>query len=91
MSVTYNITLSAAQDKALSIVAADQQEWIENAVFERCRNAINEIAKQEIERKMAAGETISGTKEDLVLDADIETAAERQARLEEELASRQAQ
>lgn len=91
MSVTYNITLSAAQDKALSIVALDQQEWIENAVFERCRNAINEIAKQEIERKMAAGETISGTKDDLVLAAVIETAAERQARLEEELASRQAQ
>jgi hypothetical protein len=40
MSQTYTITLSDAQDKALSVVAVDQQDWIENAVFERCRIAL---------------------------------------------------
>ena len=89
MSKTYTVTLTEAQDKALSVVALDQQEWIENAVFERCRNAINEIAKVEIERKLALGETISGSKEDIVLAADIETAAEREERLAREYASRQ--
>lgn len=84
MSKTYTITLSDAQDKALSVVALDQQDWIENAVFERCRIAIEEIVAAEVERITAIGGTISGTKEDIVNAADVETAAERQARLEAE-------
>ena len=88
MSVNYTITLSDAQNKALSTVVFNQQEWIENAVFERCRIAIDEIVKQEVERKISLGETISGSKEDIVLAADIETAAEKNARLEEEDANR---
>lgn len=89
MSKTYTITLTDAQDKALSIVVASQQEWIENAVFERCRLAIEEIINVEVQRKLAAGETISGSKEDIVMAADIETAAERNERLAAEAASRQ--
>ena len=81
MSKTYTITLSEAQDKALSVVALDQQDWIENVVTERCRIAIDEIVNAEVQRKLANNETISGTKEDIVNAADIETAAERQARL----------
>jgi hypothetical protein len=89
MSKTYTITLSDAQDKALSVVAIDQQEWIENAVFERCRLAIEEIVNAEVQRKLAAGETISGSKEDIVLATNIETAAERNAKLEAEHEARQ--
>lgn len=89
MSKTYTITLTDAQDKALSVIALDQQEWIENAVFERCRVAINEIAKQEIERKLSLGETISGTKDDIVLAAEIETAAEKALRIQSEIEARQ--
>ena len=84
MSVNYTITLSDAQNKALSVVAASQQEWIENAVYERCRIAIEEIVNAEVQRKLAAGETISGSKEDIVMAADVETAAERNARFEAE-------
>ena len=47
MSKSYTITLSDAQNKALSYLAVDQQEWIENAVFERCRIAIEEIVNAE--------------------------------------------
>jgi hypothetical protein len=43
----------------------------------------------EIQRKLAAGETISGSKEDLVLAADIETAAEKQARMTAEFEEQQ--
>jgi hypothetical protein len=78
---TYTITLSDAQDKALSVIALDQQDWIENAVTERCRLAIDEIVAAEVARITAIGGTISGTKEDIVNAANIETAAERQARL----------
>lgn len=88
MSKTYTITLSDAQDKALSVVALNQQEWIENAVFERCRIAIDEIVNAEIQRKLAAGEPISGSKEDIVLAADIETAAEKNERLQSEIDAR---
>ena len=79
MAKTYTITLSDAQDKALSVFAIDQQDWIENAIFERCRVAIENIVASEVQRKLAANETISGTKEDIVNAAPIKTAAERQA------------
>ena len=79
---TYTITLSDAEDKALGFVAFSQQEWIDNAVHERCRIAIEEIVASEVQRITANGGTISGTKEDIVNSADIESAAERQARLE---------
>lgn len=84
MTKTYTITLSEAEDKALSTVAFDQNEWIQNAVHARCAYAIDEIVQSEIQRKLALGEPITGTKEDIVLAADVETAAERQTRLEEE-------
>lgn len=79
MSVQYTITLSDAENKALGVVAASQQDWIDNAVHERCRIAIEEIVNAEVQRKLAAGETISGTKEDIVINAPIKSAAERNA------------
>jgi len=87
---TYTITLSEAEDKALHVVAMSAQDWIDNTVHERCRIAIEEIVNAEIQRKLAAGESITGSKEDIVLTADVETAAERQARMETELAALQA-
>lgn len=88
MSQTYTIILTDAQDKALSVVAASQQEWIENAVYERCRIAIEEIVNAEVQRKLAAGESITGSKEDIVMAADVETAAERNERFAAEAAAR---
>ena len=79
---TYTITLTDAEDKALGFVAYSQQDWINNAVHERCRIAIDEIVNAEVQRKLAANETISGSKEDIVLAADIKSAAERQAEAE---------
>lgn len=91
MAKTYTVTLSDAEDKALHVVATYAQEWIDNAVHERCRIAIEDIIAAEVQRKLAAGETISGTKEDIVLAAPVESAIERNARLAAELAARQAE
>ena len=88
---TYTITLSDAENKALGVVALSQQDWIDNAVHERCRIAIDEIVNAEVQRKLAAGESITGSKEDIVNAANIESAAERQVRLETELAAAQQQ
>jgi hypothetical protein len=85
---TYTITLSAAEDKALHAVAVSAQDWIDNAVHERCRVAIDEIVNAEVQRKLAAGQSITGSKDDIVLAANIESAAERQARLDAEQAAR---
>lgn len=91
MSKTYTITLSAAEDKALHVVALSAQDWIDNAVHERCRIAIEEIVSAEVQRKLAAGETISGSKDDIVMAAQIESAAEKDARIQAEFAARDAQ
>lgn len=76
---TYTITLTDAEDKALGYVAVSQDTWIQTAVHERCRIAIEEIVNVEVQRKLAAGEPIIGTKEDIVMAAPIQSAAERQA------------
>ena len=79
MPITYEVVLSDAENKALGSVALSQQEWIDNVVHERCRIAIDEIVNKEVQRKLAAGETISGSKEDIVIAADIQSVAERNA------------
>jgi hypothetical protein len=89
--VTYTITLSDAEDKALHVVALSAQDWIDNAVHERCRIAIDEIVNAEVQRKLAAGEPITGSKDDIVLAANVESAAERNARIEAERTVEQSQ
>jgi len=86
---TYTITLSDAEDKALGVVAFSQDDWIQNAVKERCRLAIEEIVAAEVQRKLAAGESITGSKDDIVMAANVESAAQRQARMEAEMAAQQ--
>lgn len=88
--ITYTITLSDAEDKALGSVALSQNEWINNAVHERCRIAIDEIVNEEVQRKLAAGEPITGSKDEIVMAANIESAAERQARMEAQATERAA-
>jgi hypothetical protein len=79
---TYTITLTDAEDKALGAVAFSKDEWIQNAVHDRCRIAIEEIVATEVQRLLAAGQPITGTKEEIVLAAPIKSAAERQAEFE---------
>jgi hypothetical protein len=79
---TYTITLSNAEDKALGYVAFSQNDWIQNAIHERCRIAIEQIVAEEVQRLLAAGQPIAGSKEDIVNAAPIKSAAERQAELD---------
>jgi hypothetical protein len=84
---TYTITLSDAEDKALHVVALSAQDWIDNAVHNRCRIAIEEIVAAEVQRKLAANEPITGSKEDIVNAAPVKSAAERQAEADAERAA----
>jgi hypothetical protein len=85
---TYTITLSDAEDKALHTVAVSAQEWIDNAVHERCRIAIDEIFIAEAQRISDTGGELSGTKDDIVLAANVESAADRKARMNAEMQAR---
>jgi hypothetical protein len=79
---TYTITLSDAEDKALHVVAMSAQDWIDNAVHERCRIAIEEIVAAEVKRLLDAGQPITGSRDDIVMAAPIQSAAERKAAAE---------
>ena len=84
---TYTITLTDAEDKALRYVAFDPQDWIDNAVHNRCRQAVDQIYTEEVERMTADPDitSIPANKDQVVLDADIMSAADRQAQAESEL------
>ena len=75
----YTITLSDAENKALGVVAFSQDDWIQNAVHERCRIAMEEIVAAEVQRLLGEGKSITGSKDDIVIAAPIQSAAERQA------------
>ena len=85
--IQYTVTLSEAEDKALGVVAISQQAWIDNAVHERCRMAMEEIVATEVQRRLAAGEPILGSKDDIVMAASVQAAAERQAALDAQIAA----
>ncbi len=89
MSKTITVTLSDAEFKALEVVAISAQSWIDNAVHNRCRIAIEEIVAAEVERITATGGAISGSKEDIVNAAPVKSAAERDAELAAKLAAQQ--
>ena len=63
---TYTLTLTSTEEIALGYVAASPQEWIDNAVHNRCRIAIDEIVALSVERCLAAGIQLPGSKEDIV-------------------------
>lgn len=82
---TYTVTLTDAEDKALRHVALDPQDWIDNAVHNRCRQAVDQIYQEEVERMTTDPDitSIPANKEQVVLDANIMSAADRQAQIEE--------
>lgn len=79
----YQITLTDTEDKALAFVCGSQDDWIQNAVHERCRVAIEEIVQITVAKCLATGIQIPGTKEAMVELAFnqgwVQTAAESHA------------
>jgi len=79
----YTITLSTAEDKALSYAAMSQQEWIDNAVHERCRIAIDDLVQITVAKCLETGTQIPSSKDamvDLAFERGwVKSAADRQA------------
>lgn len=89
--MNYQITLTEAEDAALSYAAFSQNDWIQNAVHARCNVAIEEIVGIAVKACLQEGVQIPGTKEDIVALAFekgwVKTAAQRQADFEAERAA----
>ena len=82
----YTITLSVAEDKALSYAAFSQQDWIDNAVHERARIAIDEIVGIFVQYCLDNNMAMPTSRKEMVEAAFdmgiVKTAADRQAEAE---------
>ena len=67
--MNYTITLTETEKLAMEYVAYDPQDWVENAMKERARIAIDEIVKLAVEKFLASNQTIPGSKEGIVAAA----------------------
>lgn len=65
----YTITLTDTEKIAMEYIAYEPQDWIENAIKERARLAIEEIVKLAVEKFLEAGQSIPGSREEIVAAA----------------------
>ena len=87
MSHEFTVVLSDAEKKALEYVSLSADEWIQNAIHERCRLAIEEIVSIEVSQKLAAGEPITGNKEEIVMASTLPSAEARHQAAMEQMAA----
>lgn len=91
----YTVTLDATEDRALSYAALSPDDWIQNAVHERCRIATEEIVGITVQKCLETNTAIPGSKDAMVALAFeqgwVKTAAQRQAEAEAAEAARQGQ
>jgi hypothetical protein len=73
----YTITLTAVEQKAMEYISTDVDFWIQNAVHERARLAVEEMVRDQINDTMAKGEAISGTREEIVMNSKLLNAKAR--------------
>jgi hypothetical protein len=78
---TYTIELTDAEVKAMEYIAVSVQDWAENSLKNRARIAIDEIYNMEVARMTADPDitSIPADKDTVVLAADIQSAAQRNA------------
>ena len=78
---TYTINYTETENKAMEYAAADVNEWIQNAAHERARIAIDEIVALAVQKFLEAGQSIPGSKDEIVAAAFtngwVKTAAQR--------------
>jgi len=73
------VKISPAQKKALETEIEDITSWFANWLFFRANELMDKLVQKEISRRLDKGETISGSKEDIILSSSILSAAETNA------------
>lgn len=79
----FTITISAEEEKALSTCIISIQDWIDNAIHNRARIAIDSVVEDVTDKK--AKKVSLDEKLLIVKNAVIETAIERNAKFEASL------
>ena len=81
--MNYTVTLTETEKKGMEYIAYSPQDWVENAMKERARIAVDEIVKLAVEKFLAANQSIPGSKEEIVAAAYsngwVKTAVDRDA------------
>ncbi len=81
MARIVSATLSAAQVKALATNINDDDggidRWFANWVHNRADTIMDDIFQKEVARLIAEGKSVSGSKDDIVLAAPVQSASER--------------
>lgn len=79
----YIIKLSDAEQKAMEYITVSPADWINNAVKERARLAIEEIFQIEVERMLSDPNItdIPADRESVILASNIKLAAERNSEM----------
>lgn len=67
--VQYTVTLTTTEELAMQYIAADVDGWIQNAVHERARIAVDEIVQFSIQQYLQNNIPIPGSKEEIVAGA----------------------
>ena len=86
--MNYTVTLTETEKKGMEYVALDPQDWVENAMKERARIAVDEIVKIAVEKFLAAGQSIPGSKDEIVAAAFTNEWVKTAAQMNEEAATR---
>jgi hypothetical protein len=78
---TYTVEYTNTEDLAMQYAAASVDDWIQNAAHERARIAIDEIVAIAVQKFLDAGQSIPGSKDEIVAAAFtngwVKTAAQR--------------
>lgn len=82
----YTVTVSDAEALAFSSEAVNPAEWVENAVKDRCRIAVENVVRVAVDRCLQEGVQVPSTKDAVVQLAFergwVKSAVEAQAALE---------
>ena len=66
---TYTVNYTESENKAMQYAAASVDDWIQNAAHERARIAIDEIVALAVQKFLEAGQSIPGSKDEIVAAA----------------------
>ena len=84
--VEYTVSLTNIEDLSLSYAAVSQQEWIDNAVHQRCRIAADKIVDITVKYCLDKGIQVPATREEIVeyafANGIVKTAAEKKIEAE---------
>ena len=64
--MNYTITLTETENKALGYIALSQQDWMDNAIHERCRIAIDDIVQLTVQKCLENNIQIPSSKDEMV-------------------------